>query len=451
MRHVLAIQGCAVATVDGRGTEFTDGHVVMERGKIVAVGAGPAPARAGMRRIDGRGCLATPGLVNVHHHLYQWATRGLAQNEDLFGWLDELYPIWAGIDADLVGDTTAAGLAWLGLSGCTTTADLHHIFPQGAGDLMAAQVAAARRIGLRMHVCRGGMDLGRSSGGLAPDSLVEETGKVIAGMDAAVIDFHDPSPQAMVKVALAPCSPFSVSAQLMVETAALARSRGVRLHTHLAETQAEERYCRGRFGVPPLLYLDRLGWLGEDVWLAHGVHLPDRDIAAMADAKVSLGHCPSSNARLGAGVAPVRRMLDAGIPVGLGVGGPASQESGLLIEELRQAVYLARVQGGPKALTVREALWMATMGGAHCLGRAGEIGSLEVGKLADVALWRLDGLGHIGIADPVAALVLGPPARLARLIVAGREVVADAELRTADIAELSQGLDESCRRLAARR
>ncbi|GIH06974.1 8-oxoguanine deaminase [Rhizocola hellebori] len=440
-----------MATVDGELTEFTDGHVVLERGKIVAVGAGPAPARAGMRRIDGRGCLATPGLVNVHHHLYQWATRGLAQSEDLFGWLDELYPIWAGIDADLVGDTTAAGLAWLGLSGCTTTADLHHVFPQGAGDMMAAQVGAARRIGLRMQICRGGMDLGRSSGGLAPDSLVEETGKVIAGMDAAIIDFHDPSPEAMVRVALAPCSPFSVSAQLMVETAALARSRGVRLHTQLAESTEEERYCRARFGLSPLVYLDRLGWLGDDVWLAHGVHLPDRDIAVLAEANTSLAHCPSSNARLGAGIAPVRRMLDAGIPVGLGVGGPASQESGLLIEELRQAVYLARAQGGPKALTVREALWMATMGGAHCLGRAGEIGSLEVGKLADVALWRLDGLGHSGIADPVAALVLGPPAPLARLIVQGNEVVVDAKLRTADLGELSRELDESCRRLVARR
>jgi cytosine/adenosine deaminase-related metal-dependent hydrolase len=295
------------------------------------------------------------------------------------------------------------------------------------------------------------MDLGRSSGGLAPDSIVEETGKVIAGMDAAIIDFHDPSPEAMVRVALAPSSPFSVSAQLMVETAALARSRGVRLHTHLAETEAEERYCRGRFGVSPLLYLERLGWLAEDVWLAHGVHLQDRDIAAMAEAKVCLGHCPSSNARLGAGVAPVRRMLDAGVPVGLGVGGPASQESGLLIEELRQAVYLARAQGGPKALTARDALWMATMGGAHCLGRADEIGSLEVGKLADVALWRLDGLGHTGIADPVGALVLGPPAPLSRLIVAGSEVVVDAKLRTADLDELSRGLDESCRRLATRR
>ncbi len=439
-----------MVTVDGDRREFASGHVVMEHGLIVAVGPGPAPADPGVRRVDGRGCLATPGLVNVHHHLYQWATRGLAQDEDLFGWLEKLYPVWAGIDADLVGDTTAAGLAWLALSGCTTTADLHDVFPQGAGDLLAAQVASARRIGLRMQVCRGGMDLERSSGGLAPDSLVEETGKIIAGMDAAITDFHDPSPQAMVRVALSPCSPYSVSAQLMVETAALARSRGVRLHTHVAETHTEDRYCRDRFGVSPLRYLDRLGWLGEDVWLAHGVHLPEPAFAAIAEAGASVAHCPSSNARLGAGIAPVRRMLDAGIPVGLGVEGGASHEAGMLVEEMRQAVYLARAQSGPKALTVREALWMATMGGAHCLGRAAEIGSLEMGKLADVALWRLDGLGHVGITDPVAALVLGAPAPLARLIVQGQEVVVDAQLRTADLADLSRGLDESCRRLAAR-
>ncbi len=449
-RHALAIEGCAVATVDGDLTEFTEGHVMMEHGVIVAVGPGPAPARPGMRRINGRGCLATPGLVNVHHHLSQWASRGLAQQDDLFGWLEKLYPIWAGIDADLVSDTTAAGLAWLALSGCTTTADLHYVFPQGAGDLLAAQVATARRIGLRMQVCRGGMDLGRSSGGQAPDNLVEETGKIIAGMDAAIIDFHDPSPEAMVRVSLAPRSPFSVSAQLMVETAALARSRGVRLHTHLAETRAEESYCQERFGVSPLRYLNRLGWLGDDVWLAHGVHINASAIDTLAEAEVSIAHCPSSNARLGTGIAPVRQLLDAGVPVGLGLDGPGTSESGLMVEELRQAVLLARARGGPKALSVREALWMATMGGARCLGRAAEIGSLEVGKLADIALWRLDGLGHVGIADPVAALVLGPPAPVARLIVQGSEVVVNGELRTADLAEVVHSLDDTCRRVAAR-
>ncbi|MBF5033682.1 8-oxoguanine deaminase [Micromonospora sp. ANENR4] len=445
----MAIEGCAIATVDASGTEYEYGHVVIEHGRIAAIGPGPSPTRADIARIDGRGCLATPGLVNVHHHLYQWATRGLAQDHDLFGWLTSLYPVWAAIDADLVRDTTAAGLAWLALSGCTTSADHPYIFPDRVGDLLAAEVAEARRIGLRLHVCRGAIDLGRSRGGLPPDELVENSHACLSAMEQAISDFHDPSPGAMVRVAIAPCSPFSVSAQLMSESAALARAMGVRLHTHLAETIQEEHYCRDKFGVTPVRYLERLGWLADDVWLAHGVHLSDDAIETMAKEGVAVAHCPSSNARLGAGIAPVRRMLDAGIAVGLGVDGPASQESGLLVAELRQAMYSARLAGGPTAMSAREALRMGTIGGARCLGRQDEIGSLEVGKLADIALWRLDTLGHAGIADPVAALVFGPPAGLARLVVHGREVVVNGELQTADTTELTRGLEESCRRLAA--
>ncbi|MBB5480818.1 8-oxoguanine deaminase [Micromonospora parathelypteridis] len=446
----LAIEGCAIATVNGSGTEYEYGHMVVENGRIAKIGPGPLPMRADVTRIDGRGCLATPGLVNVHHHLYQWATRGLAQDHDLFGWLTSLYPMWASIDVDLVRDTTAAGLAWLALSGCTTSADHPYIFPDRVGDLLAAEVAEAGRIGLRLHLCRGAIDLGHSRGGLPPDELVENTHDCLSAMKQAVSDFHDPSPGAMVRVAIAPCSPFSVSAQLMAESAALARDMGVRLHTHLAETIQEEHYCKDKFGVTPVRYLERLGWLADDVWLAHGVHLSDDAIETMAKEGVAVAHCPSSNARLGAGIAPVRRMLDAGIAVGLGVDGPASQESGLLVAELRQAMYSARLDGGPTAMSARDALRMGTMGGAHCLGRQDEIGSLEVGKLADIALWRLDTLGHAGIADPVAALVFGPPAGLARLLVHGREVVVDGELQTADITQLTKGLEESCRRLATR-
>jgi cytosine/adenosine deaminase-related metal-dependent hydrolase len=439
---MIVIEGCAVATVDGAGTEHGSGHVVVDGDRIAAVGPGPGPALPGAARVDGTGCLATPGLVNTHHHLYQWATRGQAQQADLFGWLTELYPVWAGIDEQTVSATTAAGLGWLALSGCTTSTDHHYVFPHGAGDLFAAQIEAAAGIGLRFHPCRGSMDLGASAGGLPPDSIVEQTDTALAATEAAIDSYHDPSPGAMVRVAVAPCSPFSVTSKLMTEAAELARRKRVRLHTHLAETVEEERFCLERHGCTPAEYADRLGWLGEDVWLAHAVHLSDAAIARFGATGTGVAHCPSSNARLGAGIAPVPDLLAAGVPVGLGVDGPASQEAGQLGAELRQALYAARVRGGPAALTARQALALGTIGGARCLGRAGELGSLEPGKLADIALWRLDGLGHAGIADRVAALVFGPPAPVELLLVGGREVVAGGELRTADPAALARRLRE---------
>jgi cytosine/adenosine deaminase-related metal-dependent hydrolase len=440
---MIVIEGCAVATVDGAGTEHGSGHVVVDGDRIAAVGPGPAPELPpGVTRVDGTGCLATPGLVNTHHHLYQWATRGQAQQADLFGWLTELYPVWAGIDEQTVSATTAAGLAWLALSGCTTSTDHHYVFPHGAGDLFAAQIEAAAGIGLRFHPCRGSMDLGASAGGLPPDSIVEDTDAALAATEAAIDSYHDPSPGAMVRVAVAPCSPFSVTSKLMTEGAELARRKRVRLHTHLAETVEEERYCLERHGCTPVEYADSLGWLGEDVWLAHAVHLGDAAIARFGATGTGVAHCPSSNARLGAGIAPVPDLLAAGAPVGLGVDGPASQEAGQLGAELRQALYAARVRGGPAALTARQALALGTIGGARCLGRADELGSLEPGKLADLALWRLDGLGHAGIADPVAALVFGPPAPVELLLVGGRAVVAGGELRTGDPAALARRLRE---------
>jgi cytosine/adenosine deaminase-related metal-dependent hydrolase len=401
-----------------------------------------------VRQVDGTGCLATPGLVNTHHHLYQWATRGYAQQSDLFGWLTELYPIWAGIDAELVNATTAAGLGWLALSGCTMSADHHYIYPRDAGDLFAAQIQAARGIGLRLHACRGSMDLGTSSGGLPPDSIVEDTGVALAATEEAIQRYHDKSEGAMVRVAVAPCSPFSVTPELMREAAGLARRHRVRLHTHLAETVQEDEYCRDKHGCTPGEYAEQLGWLGEDVWLAHCVHLDDTMVARLAGTGTAVAHCPSSNARLGAGVAPVRELLDAGVAVGLGVDGPASQEAGQLGAELHQALLAARIRGGPAALSAREALALGTMGGARCLGRADETGSLERGKLADVALWRLDGLGHVGFDDPVAALVFGPPAPLELLVVGGEPVVERGQLRTADVEQLARGLRRAHRRLA---
>ncbi|MFG2110830.1 8-oxoguanine deaminase [Micromonospora chersina] len=455
---MIIIEGGAVATVDADGTEHADGHVVIgDDGRIAAVGAGRAgvpdggPQPAGsVRRVDATGCLITPGLVNTHHHLYQWATRGLAQQEELFGWLTALYPIWAGLDAGVVAATTGAGLGWLALSGCTTSTDHHYVHPSGGGDLMAAQVEAAREIGLRFHPCRGSMDLGASAGGLPPDHVVEQTDAALAATAEAVERFHDPAPDAMVRVAVAPCSPFSVTETLMSEAAALARSTGVRLHTHLAETVQEQDYCLQTHGCTPGEYAERLGWLGDDVWLAHGVHLDDATIRRLAATGTAVAHCPSSNARLGTGIARVRDLLDAGVPVGLGVDGAASQETNQLGAELRQAVYAARLRGGPAALTAREALALGTMGGARCLGRAGEIGSLEVGKLADLAVWRLDGLGHAGIDDPVAALVLGPPAPVELLLVGGRPVVERRELRTADERDLVRRTRHAHRRLMRR-
>jgi cytosine/adenosine deaminase-related metal-dependent hydrolase len=442
------IEGAAIATVDAFGTEWTDGHLIAVDGRITAVGAGPAPSTVEATRVvDGRGCLLTPGLVNTHHHLYQWATRGYAVDSTLFEWLTQLYPVWARINEPVVGAAATAGLAWLARSGCTTTTDHHYVFPRHGGDLLGATVQAAAKVGLRFHPTRGSMDLGRSHGGLPPDEVVETLDAILAASEDAVARFHDPAPGAMVRVALAPCSPFSVTGELLRQSAALARSLGVRLHTHLAETLDEEEYCRSRYGMGPVEYMEMLGWLGDDVWLAHGVHLSGPAIKRLAATGTGVAHCPSSNARLGAGMAPVRALLDASVPVGLGVDGAASQEAGRLVEELRQAAYTARSRPdgeGPRALAVRQALAIATIGGARCLGRADEIGSLEVGKLADLALWRVDGLGHAGIADPVAALVMGSAPPLELLAVGGQVVVSRDELSTVDEGQVTSDLRRAC-------
>jgi cytosine/adenosine deaminase-related metal-dependent hydrolase len=445
MSGTLVIENCAVATVDGRGSEYAVGYVVVSDGRIVQVGPGAAPVllHDGARVVDGSGCLATPGLVNSHHHLYQWIFRGLAQDATLFEWLTELYPKWARIDEAAVHAAARAGLGWLALSGCTTSSDHHYLFPRGSGDLLGATIRAAREVGVRLDATRGSMDLGRSAGGLPPDSVVEDLDEILTASKEAVERYHDPSPGSLTRIALAPCSPFSVTDELMKQSAVLARDLGVRLHTHLAETVEEDEYCREQFGVTPAQYVESLGWMGEDVWFAHGVHLDDAAIARMADTGTGLAHCPSSNGRLGAGLAPIKALLNAGAPVGLGVDGAASQESGLLVEELRQAVYVSRLRAltgaADRSLDARTALHLATAGGARLLGRQNEIGSLIPGYCADIALWKLDGLGHAGITDPVAALVFGPPAPLKLLTVHGEIVVEDGELRTVDSAELARG------------
>jgi cytosine/adenosine deaminase-related metal-dependent hydrolase len=429
---LIVIDGAAVVTLDRDRRELTTGHVVADGNRIVAVGPGPAPAYEGARVIDGRGCLVTPGFVNTHQHLYQWVTRGLAADATLFDWLNTLYPVWAGIDEESVHVAAQGALAQLARTGCTTVADHHYVFPRGGGDLLEAEISAAAKVGLRFHPARGSMDLSQKDGGLPPDSVVEDRDEILLATEAAINRWHDPAPDSMLQIVVAPCSPFSVTGDLMREAAELARSKGVRLHTHLAETTDEADWCNERFGCTPSEYAAELGWTGSDVWFAHGIHFDDAEIKRLGQSGTGIAHCPSSNARLGAGIARVADLRAAGCPVGLGVDGAASNEAGSLLEEARHALLFARARGGPQALDVRTALELATLDGARILGRSDEIGSLEVGKLADLAVWRLDTLAHAGIPDPVAALILGTPPPLELLLVNGQPVVEHDVVITVD-------------------
>jgi cytosine/adenosine deaminase-related metal-dependent hydrolase len=447
----VVIENCHIATVDAADTEHAAGHVVVAGNRVESVGAGPAPAGLDgvVRRIDAAGHLLTPGLVNTHHHFYQWLTRGLAQDSNLFDWLVALYPVWARVDEEMVHAGALGSLATLATSGVTTAVDHHYVFPRGTGDLFGAEIRAAAELGIRFAPARGSMDLGRSAGGLPPDFAVEALDDALAATAEAIDRWHDPAEDAMVRVAVAPCSPFSVSTDLLREAALLARDKGVRLHTHGSETVEEEAFCRQKFGMGPTDYLQSTGWLGDDVWMAHCVHMSDSDIAKFAASGTGVAHCPSSNARLAAGIARVPDMLAAGVPVGLGVDGTASNESGELGTELRNALLINRLGAHrEKALTVRQALRLGTMGGARVIGREREIGSIEPGKLADLALWRLDGFRHASIADPVAALVLGAAAPLTLLLVNGRAVVSDGHLTTVDEAAVAHATRTQARRLA---
>lgn len=364
--------------------------------------------------------------------------------------MSTLYPLWARLQAEDVEAAARAGLARMALTGCTTSTDHHYLHPHDGGDQLAATVEAAATVGLRFSPTRGSMDLGRSAGGLPPDSVVESVDRVLAATADAVERHHDGSPGSMVRIGAAPCSPFSVTTDLLRATAEQAAALGIRRHTHLAETLDEEEFCARTFGRRPVELLEDLGWLGPDVWLAHCVHLSDADIATLARTGSSVAHCPSSNARLGSGTARTRDLLDAGVGVGIGIDGAASSEQGSLADEVRQMVYAARQRGGPEAMPVRDALRAATMGGAAVLGRAAEIGSIEVGKRADLALWDLTGLGHADLDDPVVALVLGPTPPLALLTVEGRVVVEDGELRTTSEEQAVTDLVAARRRLLAR-
>ena len=422
-----------VVTMDDAGTEHPSGWVLVDGNAIEAVGSGDEPAHEA--RVDLGGAVVTPGLVNTHHHLYQTLTRARAQEADLFTWLRELYPVWAGIDAEAEYAAARTGLAELALSGCSTVFDHHYVFPRGREGILEAEVEAARELGVRLVASRGSMDLGVSDGGLPPDELVEELDAVLAETERLHGLFHEPGPGAHVQLAVAPCSPFSVTGRLMEESAALARRLGLVLHTHLAETVEEEAYCRELYGCSPVEYLDRLGWLDRDVWCAHCVHLSDDEVVRFGSTGTGVAHCPTSNLRLGAGVARVRELLDAGVRVVVGVDGSASQERGDLALEVKQALLAARGRGGPKALTTREALRLGTRGSASVLGRE-DIGSLEPGMRADLAVWSTAGLEWGGATDLVSNLVLAGPQRVDRLYVAGREVVRDGRLVTADEEEI---------------
>jgi cytosine/adenosine deaminase-related metal-dependent hydrolase len=426
--------------------EIEGGWVLARDGMIAEVGSGDAPPAEEV--IKGSNCVAVPGLVNAHDHMYQWATRGYAPDGTLFEWLRALYPVWARIDADTVRVAARAAMARLLLSGCTLSTDHHYIFPQGHAGIFEALVETARELGLRFHPCRGSMSLGESKGGLPPDSVVEEEDEILAHTEEMVGRFHDPQPGSMCRVVVAPCSPFSVTPQLMRDSAELARRHSVRMHTHLAETLDEESFCVEKFGRRPVELMEDLGWIGDDVWYAHGIHLNDAEVERVAEVKTGIAHCPSSNMRLGAGVCRVEELIRAGARVGLGVDGSASNEDANLAMEAHQALLLARARGAsPRALDARTAWRLATEGGAECLGRD-DCGTLEPGKCADIACFRVDDLAHAGIKDLVAGLALAPPARAQTVVVNGRVAVRGGRLLTADEEKITREIAAMSVRLA---
>jgi cytosine/adenosine deaminase-related metal-dependent hydrolase len=426
------LENARIVTMDDAGTEIDGGWIRIESGFVAEVGSGEPPEPGE----DLAGAVVTPALINTHHHLFQTLTRARAQEADLFTWLKELYPLWARLDAEAEYAAARTGLTELALSGCGTVFDHHYVFPRGEDGLVEAEIEAATELGVRIVASRGSMDLGESEGGLPPDSLVEELDAVLADTER-LATLHETGPGARVQLAVAPCSPFSVTGRLMTESAELARRLELPLHTHLAETAEEEAYCRELYGCRPVEYLEQLDWLAGDVWCAHCVHIDGDDIGKLAATGTGVAHCPTSNLRLGAGVAPVRRLVDAGGRVGLGVDGSASNERGDLLFEVKQSLLVARGRDGPAALTARAALRLATRGSAELLGR-GDLGAIEPGRCADLAIWRRDMLELAGAEDPVAGLVLSAPHRVDRLLVGGEDVVREGRLVRASEQEIAQ-------------
>nr|WP_294507724.1 8-oxoguanine deaminase [uncultured Rhodopila sp.] len=412
--------------------------IVVDGGRIVElVPKGGEPATPGVAMFDASRHVVLPGLINTHHHFYQTLTRATpaALDRTLFPWLQALYPIWAKLTPDLLDAAVTVAMAELLLSGCTTTADHHYVFPAGLEHAIDIEAAAAQRIGIRVVLSRGSMNLSQRDGGLPPDSVVQDEDTILADSERLIARYHDSSPAAMVQIGLAPCSPFSVTASLMRATAALAERTGVRLHTHLAETADEDAFCRARFGYRPLDYLEHCGWLTNRTWLAHGIHFDAKEVARLARAGTCVTHCPCSNQMLASGTCPVCDMEQAGVSVGLGVDGSASNNASNLIQEVRAAFLLQRARYGAEKVSHLDALRWATEGSAACIGRP-ELGRIAVGMQADLALFALDALRFSGALDPIAALIVCGADRADRVMVAGRWVVEDGTIPGLDIAAL---------------
>jgi 8-oxoguanine deaminase len=436
-KTILLKDALVLVTMDDERREIPDGAVLVEGNRIKAVGTSADLRGQAAEEISLAGHVVMPGLINTHHHMYQSLTRAVpaAQDASLFQWLKTLYPIWARLTPEMIRVSTQTAMAELMLSGCTTSSDHLYLYPNGSR--LDDSIEAAAEVGMRFHAARGAMSVGESKGGLPPDSVVEDERTILKDMERVVHAFHDPSACSMCRVALAPCSPFSVSRELMRETAVLARHLGVSLHTHLAENDDDVAYSLEKFGCSPAQYAEELGWMGHDVWHAHCVKLDDDGISRFARTGTGVAHCPCSNMRLASGIAPIGKMRKAGVAVGLGVDGSASNDAAHMLGEARQALLLARVGHGPAAMTAREALEIATLGGAKVLNRA-DIGALKSGMAADIVAFDMSGLAQAGaLHDPVAALVFTAVPRVSFSLINGRVTVKDGELATIDARKLA--------------
>ena len=453
----LLIKNAHIVTMDDHLREIPEGGLFIRRGLIQEVGPMSELPETADEVLDLKGHIVFPGLVNTHHHFYQTLTRAVpaAQDANLFNWLKTLYPIWARLTPEDIFISTQTALAELALSGCTTAADHLYLFPNGSK--LDDEIVAASEVGLRLQASRGSMSLGESQGGLPPDSVVDTEENILKDSQRLIEKYHDAKTGAMTQIVLAPCSPFSVTGELMKQSAKLAREYGVHLHTHLAETEDEEQFCLDKFGYRPVGYMQSVDWIGDDVWFAHAVWVNHEEISLFAEHKCGVAHCPTSNMRLASGIAPVKNYLKAGVNVGLGVDGSASNDGSHLLAEVRNAMLVSRVNDGMtgfslsndpsrKLMTAREALHLGTVGGAAVLGRK-DIGSLEAGKCADFFAVNLNRIGYAGMHDPVAAVVFGQPANVDYTVVNGKFIVREGQLVTVDERKLVEKHNKAAKRL----
>lgn len=453
----LLIKNAHIITMDDRQKEIPNGGLFIRRGLIQKVGEMRELPETADEVLDLQGHVVLPGLVNTHHHFYQTLTRAVpaAQDANLFNWLKTLYPIWAKLQPEDIFTSTQTALAELALSGCTTASDHLYLYPNGSK--LDDEIAAALEIGVRLQASRGSMSLGESQGGLPPDSVVDSEDAILKDSQRLIEKYHDAKPGAMTQIVLAPCSPFSVTTDLMKQSAKLARSYGVHLHTHLAETEDEEQFCLQKFGHRPVGYMQAVDWVGDDVWFAHAVYVNDEEIKVFAKHNCGVAHCPTSNMRLASGIAPIKEYRKAGVHVGLGVDGSASNDGSHLLAEVRNAMLVSRVKEGVtgyslsndptrKLMTAREALYLGTRGGAAVLGR-NDIGSLEAGKCADFFAVNLNQLGFAGMHDPVSAIVFGQPVRVDYTVVNGKFVVKGGQLVTVDERKIVERHNKAAQRL----